>query len=267
MKQKLAVLSILTLCLWSINTFSAESCPATGNQWKVPGLGMEFVYVAPGSFMMGSNDGDYDEKPVHQVTFSNGYWIGKYEVTQNEYQSITGNNPGKFKGRNNPVESVSWNDAMRFCRKLTEQERAAGRLPSGYEYRLPTEAQWEFAARGGTVGKGYKFSGGDNPASLAWYRDNSNISTHEVGTMAANELGIYDMSGNVWEWCLDDWHKDYKGAPADGSRWGDGSGEYRVNRGGGWSTGIKSCRSALRFACKPSYTDFFLGFRVALVPE
>ena len=119
-----------------------------GDPWSIPDLDMAFGYVAPGGFLMGSNDGSDSEKPVHRVRITQGYWMGKYEVTQQQYQSIMGNNPSEFKGTSNPVEQVSWNDCVSFCRKLTEQERRAGRLPEGYEYRLPTEAEWEYAARG-----------------------------------------------------------------------------------------------------------------------
>jgi WD40 repeat protein/formylglycine-generating enzyme required for sulfatase activity len=230
-----------------------------------PEIGMQFVYVEPGSFQMGSNDACvFYAKPVHSVTISNGYWLGKYEVTQEEYQSITGSNPSNFKGGRKPVDSVSWDDAVSFCQKLTERERSAGRLPSGYEYRLPTEAEWEYAARGGIASKGYQYSGSDNPDSVAWYDSNSGSTTHDVGTKSPNELGIYDMSGNVWEWCLDDWHSGYAGAPSDGSRWGDGTGSSRVFRGGGWDCLADLCREAFRFGGSPGDGSGGLGLRVAL---
>ena len=133
---------------------------------------MKFVYVDPGSFMMGANDGNNEEKPVHRVTISNGYWLGKYEVTQDEYQAVTGNNPSTNKGGKKTVETVSWKDAVLFCQKLTEGERTYGRLPANYEYRLPTEAECEFAASGGNRSKGYKFSGSNNPDSVALYKSN-----------------------------------------------------------------------------------------------
>lgn len=193
----------------------AKLKPAITKDKIIPRLGMKLVYVSPGSFMMGSNDNN-KEKPIHRVTLSKGYWIGKYEVTQSQYQSIMRTNPSKFRGPNKPVEQVSWNDARWFCRQLTNRERKAGRLTSAYVYRLPTEAEWEFAARGGTKNKGYKYSGSNNIDSVAWYRSNSVNKSHEVGTKSSNELGIYDMSGNVSEWCLDDWHINYNGAPNDG---------------------------------------------------
>lgn len=223
---------------------------------------MKLVYVAPGSFMMGSNNGDSDETPVHRVTLTKGYWIGKYEVTQSEYQSIMGTNPSRFKGSNKPVEQVSWNDAVKFCKKLTARERAAGRLPSDCEYRLPTEAEWEFAARGGTKSRGYKYSGSNNINSVAWFGSNSSGQTHEVGTKSSNELGIHDMSGNVWEWC-NDWYGKYSSGSATDPA-GASSGSYRVNRGGGWASGARCCRVAFRDNNSPGYTYAFLGFRVLL---
>lgn len=151
-----------------------KAIPVKGQPWTVAENGMQLVYVAPGSFKMGEPKGGRDnEKPVHDVTLTQGYWIGKYEVTQNEYEKIMGNNPSVFKGNNKPVDGVSWYNAVIFCQKLTKRERAAGCLPAGYEYCLPTEAQWEFAARGGTESKAYKFSGGNNLDSLAWYYENS----------------------------------------------------------------------------------------------
>lgn len=234
----------------------------------IPGLNMQFVYVAPGSFQMGSNDGENDEKPAHSVTISNGYWIGKYEVTQSEYQSVMGNNPSDCKGGNKPVQNVNWHDAGSFCQKLTERERAAGRLPPGYEYRLPTEAEWEFAARGGNQNKGYKYSGSDNLDNVAWYDSNSGNQTYEVGAKSANELGIYDMSGNVWEWCLDNCNYN-SGVITDTYR--DGVvdplcriGSYRVNRGGSWGGGAGGCRVANRNYDLPAFRFYRLGFRVAV---
>ena len=236
-----------------------------GDIMTVPELGMELVYVEPGRFMMGSDDevSCGDEQPVHEVTITRGYWLGKYPVTQEEYKQIMGVNPSYFKGGNHPVEKVSWNDAVKFCKKLTEREQAAGRLPSGYEYRLPTEAEWEFAARGGTKSCGYKYSGSDNIGSVAWYDDNSDGKTHEVGTKSANELGIYDMSGNVLE-CCNDWYGDYFGGSVTDST-GASSGSNRVARGGCWFSSARFCRSANRSWFTPSYRYDCLGFRLARI--
>jgi len=239
--------------------------PPRGSKWTMLSLGMKFVYVAPGSFQMGSNNGNSSKKAVHKVTISNGYWIGKYEVTQDEYKKINGKSLSRFSGSRNPVERVSWNDAVAFCKKLTEHEHKAGRLPAGYEYRLPTEAEWEYAARGGNKSRGYKYSGSNNLAEVGWYTGNSGSKIHEVGTKKGNELGIYDMSGNVWEWCLDNWHGSYKGVAGDGSRRGDGTGLRCMPRGGSWSNSARNCRSANRYF-SPGYAGSSLGFRVAIAP-
>ncbi len=249
--------------------------PVKGQPYTIPGIGIKLVYVAPGTFQMGyygfwtrfSGYGyNGGAKPVHRVTISKGYWIGKYEVTQSEYQSITGTNPSYFKGSDKPVEKVSWNDAVKFCEKLTARERRAGRLASGREYRLPTEAEWEFAARGGTKSRGYKYSGSDNIDSVAWYTSNSGSRTHEVGTKSANELGIHDMSGNVWEWCRD-WYGKYSSTGVTDPT-GASSGSNRVIRGGGWDDIARGCRSAFRYWFRPSDRNNGLGFRLLrTVPE
>ena len=265
MKKSMAVLSMLLVCLWSINTFGDEPVPVKDEPWTISGLGMQFVYVAPGTFQMGSNNGGADEKPVHAVTISKGYWIGKYEVTQDEYQAIIGSNPSTSIGGRKPVQNVRWNDAVSFCQKLTERERAAGRLPSGYEYQLPTEAQWEFAARGGSASKSYMYSGGDNLDSVGWYEPNSSSVTHEVGTKSPNEKGIHDMSGNVWEWCRD-WKGEYSGDSVVDPA-GPASGSDRVRRGGCWRNIPAYCRVAGRYGSSPDSGGARLGFRVVLAPS
>ena len=157
------------------------------------------VFVQGGSFQMGSNNGQSDEKPVHSVTVSD-FYIVKYEVTQKEWRDIMGSNPSKWKGDNLPVEKVSWDDVQTFIKKLNAK--------TGLNYRLPTEAEWEYAARGGNKSNGYKYSGSNDIGSVAWYASNSGSKTHSVGQKKPNELGIYDMTGNVWEWC-NDWYGDY----------------------------------------------------------
>ena len=229
-----------------------------------PGVELKLLKVDAGSFIMGSNDGDEDEKSVHKVTLTKDFWLGETEVTQAQYEAVMGVNPSYFrKGGKCPVEQVSWNDAMEFCKKLTEQERKAGRLLSGYEYTLPTEAQWEYAARGGNMPKGYQYSGSDNLDEVGRYGDSSCHSTHPVGGKKPNELGLYDMSGNVWEWCRD-WSGDYPNvAVTDSAGLSDGS--YRVYRGGGWNSSAADCRSANRSYCSPGNCGNDLGFRLALV--
>ncbi|MBM3882839.1 MAG: formylglycine-generating enzyme family protein [Verrucomicrobia bacterium] len=226
------------------------------------------VWIPPGTFTLGSppneQDRSADEGPQTRVLLTRGFFLGKYEVTQREYQDLIGSNPSSFKGDLNlPVERVSWDDAMAYCRKLTDRERSAGRLPAGHEYRLPTEAQWEYACRAGTT---TRFSFGDDPnysqlGSYAWY---SSSQTHAVGTRLPNPWGLYDMHGNVLEWCYD-WHGAYPGGNVTDPT-GLASGSYRVFRGGGWSLDGRYCRSAGRGGDVPSGRSLVLGFRVALVP-
>mgnify|MGYP000362619098 CR=1 FL=1 len=237
------------------NALSLSSAkPVNKKPWTPPKLGMKFVYVAPGSFYMVSCNVDSDETLVRKVTVSSGYWIGKYEVTQSEYQAVTGRNPSYFKGSNKPVENVSRKDVVKFCQKLTARELAAGRLTPGYEYRLPTQAEWTFAARGGVKSRNYEYSGSDNIDDVAWYQGNSGKKTHDVGTKTSNELGIYDMSGNVWELC-----HDTNGS--QNTHMGASSGLRGGFRGGAWNSCASDCSSAgcLMF---PLVSLNYLGFRV-----
>jgi len=213
------------------------------------------------------SDGDSDEKPVHRVTLTKPFWIGKYEVTQEQYEQVMGSNPSSFKGSDNPVEKVSWNDVMEFCKKLTDKEHASGRLPSNYKYTLPTEAQWEFAARGGKQSKGYKYSGSDDLDGVGWYSSNSEGKTHPVGQKSSNELGLYDMSGNVYEWCSDWYDSDYYDGGSMTDPKGASSGSYRVIRGGGWFINTGICRSADRSYSVPTSKSRNLGFRICLQKE
>jgi len=217
------------------------------------------VYVAGDTFTMGctseqGSDCYDDEKPSHSVTVGS-FNIGKYEVTQAQWKSVMGSNPSSFKGCDNcPVESVSWNDVQEFIKKLNSL--------TGKKYRLPKEAEWEFAARGGNKSRGYQYSGSDNLGSVAWYSDNSGSKTHPVGQKSPNELGIYDMSGNVLEWCAD-WFKGYPGS----SGVSDQTNSFRVLRGGGWDDGARYCRVSYRGSYGPgfrSYDDD--GFRLVLSP-
>jgi len=234
--------------------------PEPGRDWSLslPGSGgaLTMKWIAPGSFQMGSNDGASDEKPVHGVTLTKGYHLGATEVTQAQWESVMGSNPSKFKGRDLPVEQVSWEDAMSFCAKLTASERAAGRLASGDEYTLPSEAQWEYACRAGTTGA---YAG--DLDSMGWYDKNSGNKTHAVGTKRANAWGLYDMHGNVWEWCSD-WYGSYpSGSVVDPA--GARSGTLRVLRGGCWRFNASYCRSANRGWDSPGDRGGNLGFRLA----
>jgi formylglycine-generating enzyme required for sulfatase activity len=219
-------------------------------------FGIEMVYVKGGTFQMGSNDGDSDEKPVHTVTVSD-FYIGKYEVTQKQWREIMGNNPSNFKNCDNcPVEKVSWNDVQEFIKKLNQK--------TGKNYRLPTEAEWEYAARGGSQSRGYKYAGSNNIGEVAWYDGNSSSKTHAVGGKKPNELGIYDMSGNVYEWCSD-WYVNYS-AGSQRNPQGPTSGFDRVLRGGSWSGLAGFCRVSNRSICDPDDRYSFSGFRLAVSP-
>jgi formylglycine-generating enzyme required for sulfatase activity len=194
------------------------------------------VWIPAGTFEMGSNDGDSDEKPVHAVTLD-GFWIGKYEVTQRQYEAMMGNNPSHFKGPDRPVEQVSWNDAMEFCRKLSQA--------TGKTYTLPTEAQWEYACRAGSKSN---WDEENRLGDYAWYERNSGNKTHDVGGKSPNQWGLYDMHGNVWEWCADWFEGIYYASSPPRNPTGPASGKYRVFRGGGWCGTAYNCRSASRLS-------------------
>ena len=240
--------------------------PRLGKNWTVPSLGMVFIPVSSGSFQMGAREGQKDEMPVHTVVLSRDFWIGKYEVTQAEYGHLIATNPSTFKDSLNPVEGISWKAAVAFCAKLTDRERKAGHLPPEYEYRLPTEAEWEYAARGGGKSQDFDYSGSNDAMEVAWHEANSE-KTHPVGGKRANELGLHDMSGNVWEWCGDWYASDYYGRSRTADPKGVASGSGRVFRGGGFSDFADVCCTTNRFSSGPSYANFFLGFRVVLAPH
>ena len=217
------------------------------------------IFVEGGTFQMGAtseqgSDAYDNEKPVHQVTLSD-YYIGETEVTQELWQAVMGSNPSDFNTSNQlPVELVTWNDCQTFITRLNEL--------TGKQFRLPTEAEWEYAARGGNLSQGYTYSGSNDINAVAWYRDNSDDMTHEVGTKAPNELGIYDMTGNVEEWCQD-WYGSYS-SDAQTNPTGPSSGSRRVYRGGFCWTPVGGCRVSYRFSCKPSDTYNYIGLRLAL---
>ena len=224
----------------------------------VNGIKYNMVRVEGCTFRMGATseqDCDaYDiEEPVHSVTLSS-YYIGKTEVTQALWKAVMGSNPSKFKGENLPVENVSWDDCQVFVRKLNSL--------TGQNFRLPTEAEWEFACRGGNNSLGYKYSGSDNIDNVAWFDCNSGRKTHFVATKSPNELGIYDMSGNVWEWCSD-WYDKYSSGAQTNPK-GPESGSFRVYRGGGWGSRAGRCRSSLRDNNYPTFRDCGVGLRLAL---
>ena len=216
--------------------------------------GMDFVWVPPGVYRMGSasSEAKSDEQPVTQVRISRGFWIGIHEVTQAQWQAVMGSNPSGFKscGPDCPVETVTWDDVQGFLRRLNERERGPG-----YEYRLPTEAEWEYAARSGTSGDRY----GEHD-EIAWCLDNSGNRTRPVGEKASNTWGLHDMLGNVWEWVQDRYGAYPGGSVADPQ--GPNSGARRVTRGGDWRAPPSRCRASDRRSSPPSSTHEGIGFRV-----
>jgi formylglycine-generating enzyme required for sulfatase activity len=258
-----------------------KSDPATGERFyraAVFAAPTNMVFIPPGTFRMGSpsnelgrialnDDVQLAEGPQTAVTISRGFWMGKYEVTQGEYQTVMGNNPSASKGGPNlPVESVTWSNATNYCGKLTEKERAAGRIPAGSRFRLPTEAEWEYASRAWTS---TRFSYGDDPGDInlgqyAWFQDNSNSSTHPVGQKLPNSWGLYDMSGNVWEWCQDHASPELGGIALDPQ--GPTTGAERVLRGGSSFGPAYGMRAAQRFHSAPDVSSGITGFRIVLAP-
>ena len=227
--------------------------------FMVKGVEFKMIKVEGGTFSMGAtSEQEYDalscEKPVHSVTLSD-YYIGETEVTQELWEAVMGSNPSYFEGDNQrPVENVSWNDCQKFIKKLN-------RL-TGKEFRLPTEAEWEYAARGGKYSRGYKYSGSNNSDEVAWYDSNSGSKTHPVKTKKDNELGLYDMSGNVWEWC-NDWWGCYQ-SNSQTNPTGPSEGESRVLRGGGWCYFDMGVRVSRRDYLTPGYRHIIIGLRLAL---
>ncbi len=216
------------------------------------------VVVEGGTFTMGAaanqiNDAESDEKAVHQVTLST-FSICKYEVTQDLWTFVMGSNPSHFKGGRKPVEEITWNDSQLFIQKLNTL--------TGMNFRLPTEAEWEYAARGGNKSKGFKYAGSNKINEVAWYSGNSANATHDVGQKVANEIGLYDMSGNVYEWCQD-WKGRYTRTPQTNPT-GPDEGTYRVNRGGRWCGSARACRTSDRSMSDPDYHFYHIGLRLAL---
>ena len=226
----------------------------------VNGVSFDMIIVEGGTFTMGAtseqgNDAYNSEKPAHQVTLSD-YYIGETEVTQALWQAVMGSNPSYFKGNSNPVDFVSWYDCQEFIRKRNSL--------TGRTFRLPTEAEWEFAARGGNESKGYKYSGSNSIDNVAWYTSNSSSKTHAVKTKSPNELGIYDMSGNVSEWCQD-WYGSYS-SNAQTNPKGPSYGSNRVLRGGSWNNSAWYCRVSCRNSYSPVSRSYYNGLRLVLVP-
>ena len=220
-------------------------------------IGMKFKLIPAGSFMMGSEE-DSDEQPVHQVTITNSFYLGIYEVTQAQWVVVMGSNPSYLTDDSRPVEQVSWYDVQDFIAQLNDLEGTD-------KYRLPTEAEWEYACRAGST-TAYCF--GDDESQLtqyAWYRRNAFAPTHPVGQKLPNAWGLYDMPGNVWEWCADWYGSNYYSSSPGVDPQGPGSGSDRVMRGGSWLSGAGACRSAYRYWNVPDYRDSSFGFRLARI--
>jgi formylglycine-generating enzyme required for sulfatase activity len=225
----------------------------------VAGVSFDMIKVEAGSFIMGCTSeqgGDCygDESPYHRVTITQDYYIGKFEVTQELWEAVMGSNPSNWKAFDRPVENVSWNVVQEFCAELSRM--------TGKRFRLPTEAEWEYAARGGKKSTNAKYSGSSSVSNVAWYTDNSGSQTHPVGKLRPNELGIYDMSGNVWEWCQD-WYGNYSSASQTDPQ-GPSSGSYRVLRGGSWNFIAGDCRVSRRSELAPGIRFDSIGFRLVL---
>jgi formylglycine-generating enzyme required for sulfatase activity len=262
---------LFLLACFALSAFVVDSIGPTAQSPTnvTPVLGM--VWIQPGTFILGSPVSDPasadDERPQTVVTLTKGFWMGVHEVTQAEYLAVTGSNPSFFTGDlNRPVEEVSWNDAVAYCATLTASERAAGRIPAGWGYRLPTEAEWEYACRAGA--RTTRFGYGDDIGftaltNYAWYHNNSGQTTHPVEQKLANPWGLMDMHGNVVEWC-NDWYGTYPGGSVTDPT-GPPTGTSRVLRGGNWTSGPVHCRCARRDTDGvPDLTDRRIGFRVVL---
>ena len=254
MKKFYSLLAVLLILL------SPMPAQAQTRTFTVKGISFKMVFVKGGTFTMGGSseqgsDAYSDEKPAHRVMLSD-YYIGQTEVTQALWQAVMGTNPSKFKGSNLPVEKVTRNDCQQFIKKLNQL--------TGRRFRLPTEAEWEYAARGGSKSRGYKYSGSNDIGSVAWYPGNSGSKTHSVGQKNANELGIYDMSGNVWEWCEDWYDFGYYGKSPSTNPCNNYPTSCRVIRGGSWCIAARFCRVSIRRGYSPGDANDFLGLRLAL---
>jgi formylglycine-generating enzyme required for sulfatase activity len=262
----LAVLVGIAILIWfwkdttsqDVKSVSQATPESTLPRSQPNQAGIEFVLISPGTFFMDSKKDEGGETPVHQVTISYSFYMGKYEVTQAQWQAVMGNNPSSHKscGGNCPVEQVSWDDVQNFINKLNESN-------NGFIYRLPTDAEWEYACRAGTTGH---YAG--NLSDMAWYWENSGQETHATGSKQANAWGLADMHGNVWEWCEDWYHESYEDAPTNGSAWlTDGPQKHRVMRGGSSLDEASDLRSSSRGWATPNDRLGNVGFRVVAVPR
>ncbi len=264
---------VLFVALGSVALATAqESKEAGGKKRSLPkeltvdlggGVKLEMVLIPTGEFLMGSPDSGKDaypnEKPQHRVQIAKPFYLGKYPVTQEQWEAVMGNNPSDFKGPKNPVECVSWEDCRGFVGKLNAKI-------GGGKFSLPTEAQWEYACRAGSTTRYYFGDDESRLGEYAWYKENSGNQTHPVGLKKPNAWGLYDMHGNVWEWCHDWYHGGYYANSRTDDPRGPDAGSYRVNRGGGRGDAAGGCRSAERDGGTPGLLGTTLGLRVARVP-
>ncbi|MDR1165660.1 MAG: formylglycine-generating enzyme family protein [Deltaproteobacteria bacterium] len=259
MLSKITVLGFWALLIsaWTL------ASPARADE-MTNSLGMKFVSIPAGTFMMGANPDDSDsfddERPRREVTITRAFYLGKYEVTQAQWKTVMGDNPSGYLGNENPVETVSWLDIQNFLKKLNQLEKKD-------HYRLPTEAEWEYAARAGSDSIYYFGDDEGDLTEYAWYETNLSNSTSKVGLKKPNAWGLYDMIGNVWEWAEDWYDKDYYANGPSKDPQGATQGDERVNRGGSRGAIARYCRSSARDQDPPSYRDKALGFRVAFTAE
>ncbi|MDR2123390.1 MAG: formylglycine-generating enzyme family protein [Desulfovibrio sp.] len=265
-------ISLLVLGLTLLCADPAHALFGIGEKTHTNSIGMEFVLIPAGSFLQEVNIvNEFNEKLYNpKMTVSKPFYLGKYEVTQEQWVAVMGNNPARVKGRTNPVENVSWNDVQEFIKRLNAKEKHN-------RYRLPTEAEWELAARGGTEtmfffmkkDEGTWADAARQLDAYAWFKMNSGETTHTVGQKKPNQYGLYDVYGNVWEWVQDYWHEDWPQDREITDYRGPASGSYRVFRGGDWSRDAEYCRSAFRYynGSPGLLTSDVIGFRLALSPE
>ena len=273
-RQVISMMSWALMMVWSVlstaqptvaqNTNASTSSPKAkkyaddkvrnNENTMLPAINFDMVQVQGGTFQMGSKDASDDAAPVHAVKV-NSFSISKYEVTQAQWKAIMHTNPSYFNHCDNcPVEKVSWNDIQEFIKKLNEA--------TGEHYRLPTEAEWEYAARGGNKSANYIYSGSNDINSVAWNALNSNNKTHQVGQKKPNELGLYDMSGNVWEWCADWFDANYYKNSSANNPTGPNNGKAKVLRGGSWAVSSGYCHAAYRGLLTPDFKSNLFGFRL-----
>ncbi len=247
----------VSLGLLLLVTVATGGCVLSGLHWRQSANGLQAARLEYTAAEARFKSADEREKPAHTVTLTQPVYIGKYDVTQEHYQAVIGTNPSQFKGKDNPVEMVSWDDTQVFCKKLTEQTKQT--------VRLPTEAEWEYSCRAGTT---TAYHSGDAEADLgrvAWYDGNSKNTTHPVGQKEPNKFGLYDMHGNVWQWCQDLWDENYYAKSSTENPQGPDHGAARLLRGGSWGYSPLYCRSASRFGNGPDYRSYNFGFRVVVV--